>query len=867
MRKQVRLGTSLGSFWLFGLVLACFAGIGPVSAQIGPPVPPPVRGGFNDPAIQELWYRTDSPALLDRARTYIWGPNVIRKWQEPYRELTGGSRVVVYFDKGRMDINNPDAPRTAPNYLSSGPLVRELLSGQAATGGISFEPRNPPDNITIVGDDFGVNTTAPTYAALSKVASVRGDNAATARPGEAVIQTLNAQGQVSPGPDTARYNVKLTDFDALTQHNVADVFSRFFAQEGPVIENGNLRQARPIDAPALVGSPLTEPFWVRSRVAGVEKDVLVQAFENRLLTYTADNPAAYQVEMGNVGRHYYQWRYGSNGFPFQNSEVGPNGAVVTSANPYATQAGLAILADGGNAIDAAVGVMFALGVVEPQSSGIGGGGFMMIRLKSGESVVVDTREVAPASATKEMFLDSAGQPLAFGPASTSGKAVGVPGAVKGADEVLKRFGSVSLAMALAPAIRLAEDGFITTPRFAEVLGDTASQSKLKLSPAAASLLLPNGQPIRAGTLLRQPDLAKTYQLIASSGPNAFYNDTELSRAILQAVNERGGNMTADDLRRYEVKYRQPLRDTYRGYEIIAMPPPSSGGLTMLQILKLLEPYDLRGMGQNSADHLHLLSEATRLAFADRARYMGDEDFVRIPKTGLLDKRYLDQRRTLLKLETANRQVQAGDPTQFDSAAVPTSFAPSLQPQMDGRETSHLVVADRDGNIVSFTNTIESAYGTGILVPGWGFLLNNELTDFDFRPGGPNEVAPNKRPRSSMNSAIVLNQGQPYLAVGSPGGATIILSVTEVIMNMIDFGMNVQDAIDAPRTYGPTFPAISWEVGVAPAVRAELVRRGHTFAPNPAFIGSIQAVAFRPDGSKTGGADWRRDGMVLGLPKY
>ena len=858
MKCGPRRTVHLRSILLFNALLLSLVWIPAARAQSSAPAV--VRGGFNDPAILNTWYRTDDPQLVVNTRPHIWGPAILRKWQEPYKEAPGGARIVVYFDKARMEITNADAPRNSGSYVTNGLLVRELISGEVQTGDTTFEARTPADTVPVAGDALVVNAQAPTYATLGKIASLRNDNPGIPNAGSTVVQTLDAQGQLGSNPALSKYNVTLGDFDPVLKHNIAAVFSAFFARQGPVYEDGAVRQGTIMDAMATVGRPLTEPVWVRAKVRGVEQDVLVQAFERRVLTYTPSNPAAFQVEMGNVGLHYYRWRYGRDPFPFRNEVVGANGALVATANPYATDAGVNILAAGGNAVDAAIAVMFALTAVEPQSSGIGGGGFMLIRLKDGTTTMVDTREIAPAGATPTMFLDAEGNPLPFGTASTSGTAVGVPGAIKGAADVLQRFGKLSLARVLQPASDLAEGGFVITPRFAEALSDPGSVAKLRRSPAAAAIFLPGGNPLPAGTYFKQPDLAKTFKLLAAEGPDAFYGDTPLGRALVQAVQERGGSMTVDDLKSYAVKYRAPVRDTYRGHEIIAAAPPSSGGLTMMQILKLLEPYPLREMGQNSAAHLHLLTEATRLAFADRGKYMGDEDFVAIPKRGLLDKRYLDERRKLINMDTANRNVTAGTPEAFEDASTTVSAQ-----QVDGRETSHFVVADKDGNVVSFTNTIESGYGTGIMVPGYGFLLNNELTDFDFRPGGPNQVAPGKRPRSSMNPTIVVKDGRPFMALGSPGGSSIILSVTEVLMNVIDFGMDLQDAIDAPRTFGPTFPTITWETGIAADVRTDLTRRGHTMAERPAFIGSVQAVMFDPSGAKRGGADWRRDGMVIGLP--
>lgn len=864
MEKNHRLRVSVAVWSLLTLFLACLDWL-PAATYAADPNINYQRGGFGDPEITDKWLRTDFAGADRGNRSFIWGPEILRKWQEPYKEAPGGSRVVVYFDKARMEITVPDKSRTDLYYITNGLLVREMISGQVQLGDNTFVEKGPASNVTLAGDPFDAgNADAPTYGSLRNVATLNKDKPSENRVDQIVVETLDKDGNIGKNDDLKKYNVKNFLFETNLKHNVPEVLIDYLLQEGTVQENGRKTRGPILNVDIDVGFPITEPYWIKTKVGGQEKDVLMQVFERRLITYTPSNPDGYKVEMGNVGQQYYRWRYGSDGFRNQNARTDAAGGVVSTANPYATEAGAAVLRNGGNAVDAAIAVMFALGVVEPQSSGIGGGGFMMIRTKTGETTMVDTREMATGAAKKERFLDGEGKPLPFATASQSGLAVGVPGAVLGAESVLKKYGSKSLGDVLAPAIGLADNGFITTPQFALSLTDPANQDKLKKSEAAKALFFPDGEkPLDAGVLFKRPDLAKTYRLIAEQGAKAFYDDSELSKAILAAVKERGGDMTLEDLKKYEVKYREPVKDVYRGYEFVTVAPPSSGGLTMLQILKLLEGYDLAKMGQNSADELHLLVEASRLAFADRGKYLGDEDFIKIPKKGLLSKGYLDERRKLIKMNEANKEVKPGTPEQFEAAnAGPFPDYTLFDIPQDGRETTHFVVADKDGNVVSFTNTVESAYGTGIVVPGWGFLLNNELTDFDFTPGGPNEVAPGKRPRSSMTPTLVLKDGKPFLAVGSPGGATIILSVTQIILNIIDFKMDVQEAIDAPRIYGPSYPNIQWETGVAKSVRDELEKRGHKMAANPAFIGSVQAVLLDPNGGKVAGADYRRDGSFV-----
>jgi gamma-glutamyltranspeptidase / glutathione hydrolase len=489
----------------------------------------------------------------------------------------------------------------------------------------------------------------------------------------------------------------------------------------------------------------------------------------------------------------------------------PDGVVAVS-HPAAAAAGARMLAQGGNAIDAAAAVQFALNVVEPQSSGIGGGGFMMIHLaKSNETFIVDSRERAPAAASADMFAPD-GLPMAFQLASTSGLAVGVPGTLRGVDTALRRWGTRKLADTMAPAIELAERGFHVN-RF--LAADIANDfGRTRIHPETAAIFRPGGMPLVEGDWLVQRDLAKTLKLIAAKGPDAFYRGP-LARAIVKAqqrtrdeLGEDGrGRMTLADLAQYQVAIRQPLVGHYRGWTLATMPPPSSGGLTMLQMLGLLERFPLgdtaQGYGFGSPQTLHAMIEAMRLAFADRALWIGDDDAAPLPRKGLLHPEYLATRAALIKTDSRMETPQAGDPLPWDASAVPPK--PSRANQ-ESPHTTHFSIVDRWGNVVSYTSTIESTWGSGITVPGYGFLLNNELTDFNFLPaayageGNPdaNDVAPMKRPRSSMAPTLLFKDGKPVAAYGSPGGATIINSVLNLTLNLIDHGMSMQQAIDAPR---------------------------------------------------------------------
>ncbi|MHB0917115.1 MAG: gamma-glutamyltransferase [Thiobacillus sp.] len=569
----------------------------------------------------------------------------------------------------------------------------------------------------------------------------------------------------------------------------------------------------------------------------------------------------------------------------------PDGVVAVS-HPAAAAAGARMLAAGGNAVDAAAAVQFALNVVEPQSSGIGGGGFMLIHLaKTGETFIVDSRERAPAAASADMFAPD-GLPMPFPLASTSGLAVGVPGTLRGVDTALTRWGTKTLADTLAPAIELAEHG-VRVNRF--LAADIANDGgRTRIHPETAAIFRPGGVPLAEGDWLVQPALARTLKRIAARGPDAFYRGA-LARSIVKAQqrtrSELGatgtGRMTLADLAQYEVAIRDPLVGQYRGWTLVGMPPPSSGGLTVLQMLGLLERFPLgdaaQGYGFGSPKTLHAMIEAMRLAFADRALWIGDDDAAPLPRQGLLHPDYLATRAALIQPDRRMDPPQAGDPLPWD-ASVTVRPQPSRTPQ-ESPHTTHFSIVDRWGNVVSYTSTIEYTWGSGITVPGYGFLLNNELTDFNFLPAadasasnpGANDVAPHKRPRSSMAPTLLFKNGKPVAAYGSPGGATIINSVLNVTLNLIDHGMSLQQAIDAPRLSvthaagpvqcegGAAFMQPRFSVAAQDALRdwghAGLGDAGTDGCQ--ATIGSVQAIVIDlASGTHHGAADPRREGTVI-----
>src|SRR5437667_5655032 len=539
---------------------------------------------------------------------------------------------------------------------------------------------------------------------------------------------------------------------------------------------------------------------------------------------------------------------------------GFRGGVVAVSHPLAAEAGARMLRSGGNAIDAAAAIQFALNVVEPEFSGIGGGGFMMVHLAKGQgsTFAIEGRERAPASADTTLFTKPEdGSNQTFTPASTSGQAVGVPGTLKVVATAVQRFGRMRLAEVIQPAIELAENGFPVN----FVLARDAADPRTSYYAETAEVFRPGGVPLQQGQILRQPDLAKTLRLIAKKGPDALYRG-EIGAAIVAAQHAtanggKPGLMTRQDLADYHIVIREPILGEYRGYRIAAMSPPSSGGLTMIQALKMIERYPLgdaaAGFGWGKAKTLHVMTEAMRLAFADRAAWMGDEDFVPVPKRGLLDPTYVRERGDLISLTSIiSGAAPRGDPWPFEIAQRPgrTMLAAAEPVSYTGGHTTHFSVVDQWGNIVSYTTTSEQGWGTGIMVPGYGFMLNNELTDFrfGFNPHphflgspGANDVEGGKRPRSSMTPTILFKGREPVAAFGSPGGATIISSVYNVLINLVDHHMTLKQAIKAPRiSVTTTGTFIAREAGFDETEIAKLRALGHVVG-DPAPIGNANAI--------------------------
>ncbi|WP_343730105.1 gamma-glutamyltransferase [Duganella sp.] len=539
--------------------------------------------------------------------------------------------------------------------------------------------------------------------------------------------------------------------------------------------------------------------------------------------------------------------------------TGTGGAVATISEP-ASQAAIAILNQGGNAVDAAVAAAATLGVTDPFSCGIGGGGFMVIYLAKEKRVItIDHRETAPASFTPTVFLKD-GKELDFEEVLASGRSVGVPGTVRGWHEALDRYGSMSFKQVLAPAIRVATQGFKVNDNFSRLV--QGNEAKFAKFPATAALYLRNGKAIPAGTMLRNPDLAKAYRELAAGGVKVFYTG-KLARAVADTVNANGGSMTLADLSNYEARLRQPVHSTYRGYDLYGMPLPSSGGVAVAEALNILEGYDLKSLPRAKAEHLYL--EASRLAFADRNAYLADPEYVDAPVAGLLSKDYAARRRELINPVQASVQAPAGDPYPFQND-VSVPLRPNANKLLaEGAHTTHLTVSDKDGNVVSYTYTIESWGGSGIVVPGYGFLLNNEMTDFDFSGPSPNVPEAGKRPRSSMSPTIAFKDGKPAFSIGSPGGATIITTVMQTIFNYVDLGMSMPDALNAPRLSERNGMATDVEPGFVGSAQAQaLEKTGQHWSKTPEEIGAANALVFNPDGTVTAVSEGKRHGVGSAL---
>lgn len=534
---------------------------------------------------------------------------------------------------------------------------------------------------------------------------------------------------------------------------------------------------------------------------------------------------------------------------------GKNG-MVASEQGLATQVGLDILKQGGNAIDAAVAVGFALAVVLPNAGNIGGGGFMVLHDdKTGKDVAIDFREIAPAKASRDMYLDNQGNVI-DGKSLFTHDASGVPGTVAGMEYALKKWGTMPLSKVLEPAIKLADKGFIVS----DVLAQTLKEEKSTLGKWSSSkaIFFKNGEPLKSGDLLVQKDLAKSLRLIAKQGAKAFYQG-EIATKIAKEMQSHGGTMTLEDLKAYKVVERQPIIGDYRGYKVVTMPPPSSGGVHLIEILNMLEHYPIKEDGVNSAKNIHHMAESMKLAYADRSEYLGDPDFVKIPVTGLTSKAY------------ANERVKTIDD---NKARLSSNIKPGKPQPYESDQTTHFSVMDKAGNAVAVTYTLNLNFGSGIVAAGTGILLNNEMDDFSVKPGVPNAfglvggtanaIEAKKRPLSSMTPTIVMKNNKPWLVTGSPGGARIITTVLQSVVNTIDHEMNPAEAIITPRVHHQWLPdELRVEEGISPDTIKLLQEKGHKVVTK-APMGRIQIIQ-ADDSGFYGYSDPRNpDGKTLGF---
>jgi len=531
-------------------------------------------------------------------------------------------------------------------------------------------------------------------------------------------------------------------------------------------------------------------------------------------------------------------------------------AMVVTVHHLATDAGVEILKQGGNAVDAAVAVGFALAVVHPAAGNLGGGGFMLIHQHAGKNIFIDYREKAPLAATPNMYLDAKGNVIA-GASIVGYKAIGVPGSVAGMAHAEKTYGRLTLEQVIAPAIRLAKDGFVLTDEEAREL----HSDLLAKFPESTRIFQRDGDFYHAGETFKQPELAETLRRIAAD-PDEFYHGA-MAKQIVAAVQQGGGLITSDDLARYTVKQRDPLKGTYHGYEVISAPPPSSGGIALIEALNILDGFNLHSLGDRTTPEIHLVVEAFRRAYMDRTDYLGDPDYVKIPIDQLASRKYADAWR---------ESIDPNQATPSNELQRPAGFLPPAPKMSDVRQesvdTTHHSIVDEQGDAVAVTTTLNNSFGSGVTVPGLGFLLNDEMDDFASKQGVPNmfgliqgpanAIAPGKRPLSSMSPTIVLKDGKVSMVLGSPGGGRIISTVANIFLSIADQGLNIQQAVDAPRYHHQYLPdELYLETGFSEATRRSLESMGYHLTVGGHWSDG-ECIAVNPKtGELEGGQDHRQ----------
>lgn len=526
-------------------------------------------------------------------------------------------------------------------------------------------------------------------------------------------------------------------------------------------------------------------------------------------------------------------------------DIAAENGMVASAHPLASGAGLEILKKGGNAVDAAVATAFALAVVEPNASGLGGGGFMVIKMNSQQAVTIDYRESAPAAATAKLYYQSENSFSDF--THRGAKSIGVPGVVAGLALAVEKYGTMKLDQVLEPAIRLATEGFIVTENFAAMI--LQNYDLIFKNPATAAIYLKDGLPLEQGALIKNPDLAETFRLLAIRGCKAFYRG-ELAQAIARQIHTEDGVITTADLRNYNALIKQPVSGTYRGFEIYSSAPPSGGGTHLIELLNILEGFDLKSMQHNSAEYIHILAEAMKMVFADKNENMADPSFYDVPVEKLTDKKYA-------------RRLQQ----RIDRRKACFDYKPACFLDSESSSTTHLSVVDGKHNVVALTQSINLWFGSGITVEGTGIILNNHLGDFSSESGLPNSISPNKRPVSSIAPTIILKDSKPLLTIGTPGGSRIISALAQIIINIVDFEMGIDEAIEAPRIHDYK-KTLKLEGRISRDVSVKLEQLGHKVAIHDDFdnyFGGAQGILIDYENKKMyGGADSRRDGVAIGF---
>jgi gamma-glutamyltranspeptidase / glutathione hydrolase len=544
-------------------------------------------------------------------------------------------------------------------------------------------------------------------------------------------------------------------------------------------------------------------------------------------------------------------------------------AIVTSVHELASRAGVEMLRSGGNAIDAAVATGFALAVVHPQAGNLGGGGFLLLRNADGKTHFIDFREKAPAAATENMYLDAQGNvlPESSNESSIVGyRAAGVPGTVAGLVYAEKQYGKLSIEKVMAPAIKLARDGF---PLAYEDTQDLRRDKHLAEFPESKRIFLRAGNYYQPGEVFKQPELARTLERLAKD-PDTFYHGA-MARELATAIHKGGGLITAEDLAAYEVQEREPIRGSYRGYDVISAPPPSSGGVALVEILNILEGFDLAKLGNGSGDAIHLEVEAFRRAFYDRADFMGDPDFAKVPVAQLIDKKYADAWRESIDSNRASISKELKRPSIFSELERVASLKATIP---EPENTTHYSVVDAEGNAVAVTTTLNESFGSRVTAEGLGFLLNDEMDDFAAKQGVPNAfgliqgpanaIGPGKRPLSAMAPTMVLKDGKLFLVLGSPGGPTIITTVANVLIDAVDFGLDIQEAVNAPRFHHQWLPdQILVEDRLSPDTMDVLRSKGHKLSVRH-FWGDGECIMIDPKtGERLGASDGRNNGKAVG----